>query len=110
VSGNSAAGDGGGIFNGLRATLTTTGVTGSPMFIKGNSASGKGGGIAALNSTATTLTQTAVSTNQARQTSGGVYRLNSPLDAGMVTTDSPISANTANNCVGSVPAVPTCTG
>jgi hypothetical protein len=28
----------------------------------------------------------------------------------MTTTSSPITANTPNNCVGSVPAVPNCTG
>ncbi len=32
------------------------------------------------------------------------------LGGTMVTNSSPISANTPNNCVGSAPAVPTCTG
>lgn len=98
-------GSGGGIYNGLRGTLTTTGVSGSPMFIRGNTAM-RGGGIAAVNSTATTLTQTAVNVNHADSTAGGVYREGGT----MTTTDSPITANTPNNCVGSVPAVPNCTG
>ena len=102
VSNNTALLRGGGIYNGLRGTLTTTGVSGSPMFVKGNA--GQGGGIAAINSTATTLTQTAVTTNQG--TTGGVYREGGT----MTTTNSPISANTPNNCVGSTPAVPNCTG
>jgi predicted outer membrane repeat protein len=106
VSNNTALLSGGGIYNGLRGTLTTTGVTGSPMFISGNTATLRGGGIAAISSTATTLTQTAVTTNNAVLTAGGVYRLGGT----MTTTNSPISANTPNNCVGSVPAVPNCTG
>jgi len=109
VSGNTTLlGDGGGIYNGLRGTLTVTGVSGSPLFITGNSA-GRGGGISALNSTATTLTQTAVTDNHALLllgTAGGVYRQGGT----MTTTNSPITANTPNNCVGSVPAVPNCTG
>jgi hypothetical protein len=84
--------------------LTTTGVSGSPLEIKGNTGS-QGGGIAAVNSTATTLTQTAVTTNRALLTAGGVYREGGT----MTTTNSPISANTPNNCVGT-PAVPNCTG
>jgi predicted outer membrane repeat protein len=106
VSDNAAQLSGGGIYNGLRGTLTTSGVSGSPLFITGNSAVVSGGGIAAAGSTATSLTQTAVTTNQAGQTAGGVYRQGGT----MTTTTSPISANTANNCVGSAPAVPDCTG
>jgi predicted outer membrane repeat protein len=106
VSNNTALLSGGGIYNGQRGTLTTTGVSGSPMFIKGNTATLRGGGIAAVNSTATTLTQTAVTTNRAVLGAGGVYRQGGT----MTTTNSPISANTPNNCVGSTPAVPTCTG
>ena len=102
VTDNTALLRGGGIYNGLRGTLTTSGVSGSPMFVKGNT--GQGGGIAAVNSTATTLTQTAVTTNQG--TTGGVYRQGGT----MTTTNTPISANTPNNCVGSTPAVPHCTG
>ncbi|MDT7711743.1 MAG: hypothetical protein QOG46_432 [Pseudonocardiales bacterium] len=37
-------------------------------------------------------------------TAGGVYR------EGGTMTNSPITANTPNNCVGSNPAVPNCTG
>lgn len=106
VANNTALLSGGGIFNGHRGTLTTTGVSGSPLFITGNSAGVRGGGIAAVNSTATTLTQTAVTTNTAVLASGGVYRQGGT----MTTTNSPISANLLNNCVGSVPAVPNCTG
>ena len=109
VSDNSTLlGDGGGIYNGLRGTLTVTGVSGSPLFITGNSA-GRGGGISAVDSTATTLTQTAVTDNHALLSlgnAGGVYRLGGT----MTTTNSPITANTANNCVSSTPAVPNCTG
>jgi hypothetical protein len=65
-----------------------------------------GDGIAAVNSTTSTFTQTAVSTNRADRTAGGVYRSNGT----MTSTNSPISANTANNCLGSTPTVPTCTG
>ncbi|MEU4475602.1 hypothetical protein [Micromonospora sp. NPDC023888] len=106
VVNNSALLSGGGIYNGRRGTLTTTGVSGSLMLITGNSATLGGGGIAALNSTATTLTQTAVTANHELLTAGGVYRQGGT----MTTTNSPISANTPNNCVGSAPAVPNCTG
>ena len=109
VSGNTTLlGDGGGLYNGRRGTLTVTGVTGSPLFVTGNSA-GRGGGISAIASTATTLTQTAVTDNHALLglgNSGGVYRQGGT----MTTTNAPITANTANNCVGSTPAVPNCTG
>jgi hypothetical protein len=105
VTGNSALLNGGGIYNGLRGTLTTTGVSGTPMPVSANTGA-QGGGIAAVDSTATTLTQTAVSGNIALLTAGGVYRLNGT----MTTNNTPISANTPNNCVGSVPAVPGCTG
>jgi hypothetical protein len=104
VSGNTALGNGGGIHNSPGGTLTTTGVSGSPLFMKGNTAS-LGGAIAAVESKATTLTQTAVTTNNAVKNSGGVYRKNGTMN----TTNSPITANTANNCTGSSPAVPTCT-
>jgi hypothetical protein len=123
VSNNTAGLYGGGIYNGLRGTLTTTGVTGSPLIITGNTVTGRtllgllgrggrGGGIAAVDSTATTLTQTAVTVNHAEggllapPTAGGVYRQGGT----MTTTSSPITANTPNNCVGSSPAVPNCTG
>ncbi len=120
VTNNTARLNGGGIYNGLRGTLTTTGVSGSPLIITGNTATGtllglggggRGGGIAAVNSTATTLTQTAVTVNHAGGllalgTAGGVYRQGGT----MTTTTSPITANTPNNCVGSSPAVPNCTG
>jgi hypothetical protein len=105
VSNNSALLNGGGIYNGTRGTLTTTGVSGSPLFITGNTGA-QGGGIAAVNSTATTLTQTAINTNHALLTAGGVYRQGGT----MTTTNTPITANTPDNCVGSVPAVPNCTG
>ena len=108
VSGNTTLlGDGGGIYNGLRGTLTVTGVSGSPLFVTNNNA-GRGGGISAVDSTATTLTQTAVTNNHALLlgTAGGVYRQGGV----MTTTNAPITANTPNNCVGSVPAVPNCTG
>jgi parallel beta-helix repeat protein len=102
VSNNSATLSGGGIYNGVRGTLTTTGL---PMFVTGNTAVVNGGGIAAVNSTATTLTGTTVTTNVG-VLGGGVYRQGGT----MTTTNSPISANLVNNCVGSAPAVPNCTG
>ncbi|GAA3033878.1 hypothetical protein [Actinokineospora globicatena] len=108
LSGNlTLLGNGGAVYNGLRGTLTVTGVSGSPLFITNNRA-GRGGGISAVRSTATTLTQTAVTGNHAflLGTAGGVYRQGGT----MTTTDSPITANTPNNCVGSAPAVPNCTG
>jgi hypothetical protein len=105
VTGNTALLRGGGIYNGLRGTLTTTGVSGSPLVILNNTGS-EGGGVAAVNSTATTMTQTAVTVNHAVLTAGGVYRQGGT----MTTTNAPITANTPNNCVGSTPAVPNCTG
>lgn len=105
VTGNTALLRGGGIYNGLRGTLTTTGVSGSPLFILNNTGS-EGAGVAAVDSTATTMTQTAVTVNTALLTAGGVFRLGGT----MTTTNSPITANSPNNCVGSVPAVPNCTG
>lgn len=103
VVNNTALLRGGGIYNGRRGTLTATGL---PMLVSGNTAL-QGGGIAAINSTATTLTGTTVTSNVALLLiSGGVYRVGGT----MTTTASPISANTPNNCVGSAPAVPNCTG
>ena len=104
VSDNTALLRGGGIHNGLRGTLTTTGVSGTPLIVTGNAGS-QGAGIASIDSTATTLTQTAVTANHATRAAGGVYRLGGT----MTTTDSPISANTPNNCTASAPAVPQCT-
>ena len=106
VNGNTAILRGGGIYNGLRGTLTATGVTGSPLFIDHNTAALEGGGIAAVDSTATTLTETAVTVNASGTNAGGVYRSHGT----MTTTNSPITANTPDNCVGSAPAVPHCTG
>ncbi|UJW30410.1 hypothetical protein L3Q67_35200 [Saccharothrix sp. AJ9571] len=105
VLGNTAGLQGGGIYNGLRATLTTSGVTGGPMLISANSAA-QGGGIAAVDSTATTLTQTAVTVNHSVLPAGGIYRANGT----MTTNNTPITANTPGNCAGSTPAVPHCTG
>jgi hypothetical protein len=109
VSGNTTLlGNGGGSDHGLRGTLTVTGVSGSPLFITGTSA-GRGGGIAAVDSTVTTLTQTAVTDNHALLllgTADGVDR----QDGTRATAHPPITADTPNNCAGSVPAVPHCTG
>ena len=99
VSGNSATGNGAGIYNGLRGTLTTT-----SSFVKSNvSSMAQGGGVAAVNSTATTLTSTPVNSN-ASLLAGGVYRLNGT----MTITTSPITGNIPTNCVGSSPPVPGC--
>ncbi|MEO7059763.1 MAG: hypothetical protein ABI083_08590 [Lapillicoccus sp.] len=100
VNGNSAMGSGGGIFNGSGATLTTTGLS-----MSGNSTDTRGGAIAAISSAATTLTSTTITGNTAHLTAGGVYRRGGV----MTTTATPITANRHNNCVGSAPAVPTCT-
>ncbi len=105
VSDNTARANGGGIFNGIRGTVTTTGVSGTPLLVTRNTA-GTGGGIVAFYATSTTLTHTAVTANRARLTTGGVYR-----QSGVMTTpNSTISANTPTNCAGSSPAVPGCTG
>jgi len=102
VSNNVATvGKGGGIYNGQRSTLT---VTSSPVN-NNTSLVGQGGGIAAVNSTATSLTSSPVSANLASLGSGGIYRLNGT----MTINTSPITLNNTNNCVGSVPAVPSCT-
>jgi hypothetical protein len=109
VSGNTTLlGNGGGSYRGLRGTLTVTGVSGSPLSITGKSA-GRGGGIVAVDSTVTTLSLTAVTDNHALLllgTADGVDRLGGTR----TTTNPPITANTPNNCAGSVPAVPNCTG
>ena len=99
VSGNIAAATGGGIYNGVRDALTMT----SSVVTTNISLLAQGGGIAANTST-TSLTSTAVSSNTALG-AGGVLRLGGT----MTTNTSPISANLTNNCVGSSPAVPSCT-
>jgi hypothetical protein len=106
VSDNTAASRGGGVYNGLRGSLTMTGAgPGTPTPVINNTSTGQqGGGIAAINSTATTLTNIRVTANHATG-AGGVFRLGGT----MTTTTSPITANTPDNCVGSVPEVPDCT-
>ena len=65
----------------------------------------EGGGIAAVDSTATSLTDSPVSANSATLNAGGIFR-----SGGVMTiTTSPITGNTFNNCVGSSPEVPSCT-
>lgn len=99
VTANTASGLGGGVYNGLRGTLTAT-----SSLIKANaSLLSTGGGIGTTNSTATTLTSTPVTENRARG-AGGIFRTGGV----MTLTTSPITANTPNNCVGSVPTVPGC--
>jgi hypothetical protein len=100
VSDNTAGARGGGIYNGLRSALTVT----SSVVTRNASLMAEGGGIASVDST-TSLTSTPISVNSAFLGAGGVYRFGGT----MTTNTSPISANTPNNCVGSVPAVPTCT-
>jgi hypothetical protein len=103
VSGNSATGMGGALYNGLRGSLTTTSST-----IKSNSSSAQGAGIAAINSTATTVSSTPVTANSTTFAlgAGGIYRLNGV----MTINTSPITANSPTNCVGSSPPVPGCIG
>lgn len=105
VSGNTASGMGGGIYNGNNDALTMT----SSVVTTNRSLLARGGGIAA-NASTTSLTSTPVSVNHADALlvggAGGVLRLGGT----MTTNTSPISANTPNNCVGSSPAVPNCTG
>jgi hypothetical protein len=99
VTANTASGFGGGVYNGLRGTLTAT----SSVIRTNASLLSTGGGIGAINSTATTVTSTPVNTNKARG-AGGIFRT-----GGVMTINtSPITANTPNNCVGSVPTVPGC--
>jgi hypothetical protein len=104
LSGNTAtAGSGGAVYSqGGTATLTSSPVNGNTAPL------GNGGGIATI-SAVLTLTSSPVSDNAADAdggSGGGVYR-----DDGTITvTTSPISANTPNNCTGSDPAVPSCTG
>jgi hypothetical protein len=100
VSGNTAGGIGGGIYNGNRDALTMT-----SSVVTNNTSVLQGGGIASNDST-TSLTSTPVSANTATLGAGGVFRTNGT----MTTNTSPISANLTNNCVGSSPAVPSCTG
>jgi len=96
LSGNSAVGDGGGLYNFGTATFTSS-------FVDDNQGA-RGGGIASINGIFS-LTSTPVSTNTATVTAGGFFRT-----AGTVTVNtSAISNNVANNCTGSVPAVPSCT-
>ena len=67
-----------------------------------------GGGIATI-SAVLTLTSSPVTSNAATPETGnggGIYR----SDGTVTVTTSPISANTPNNCTGSDPAVPSCTG
>jgi hypothetical protein len=53
-----------------------------------------------------TITSTPVSANHAAGNAGGIYRT-----GGIMTiTTSPITGNSANNCVTSSPAVPSCVG
>ena len=100
VQGNIASGRGAGIYNGVRDALTMT----SSVVTTNTSLLAQGGGIAANTST-TSLTSTAISSNTATLGAGGVLRLGGT----MTTKTSPISANLTNNCVGSSPAVPSCT-
>ena len=100
VSANTATGRGGGIYNGVRDALSMT----SSVVTTNLSLLAAGGGIAANTST-TSLTSTSVSANTATLGAGGVLRLGGT----MTTNTSPISANLTNNCVGSSPAVPSCT-
>jgi hypothetical protein len=100
VSGNVAGGSGGGMYNGHRSALTVT-----SSAITMNVSGAQGGGIASTSST-TSRTTTPISVNTATGGAGGVYRFGGT----MTTTFSAISANLTNNCVGSSPAVPNCTG
>jgi hypothetical protein len=100
-NGNSLTGDGGGILNFGNVTINSGGLT-------DNTAAGNGGGIASINAVLT-LTSSPVSANAADAdggSGGGIYR----NDGTVTVTTSPISANTPNNCTGSDPTVPSCTG
>jgi hypothetical protein len=105
LSGNTAVeGSGGGLYSqGGTATLTSTPVNGNASLL------GNGGGIATINAVLT-ITSSPVSSNAvslAGGKGGGVYRQGTPA---VTVTTSPISGNTPNNCTGSVPPVPNCTG
>jgi hypothetical protein len=103
VSGNTG-GNGGGIYNGNRDALTMTSsvVTGNVSLLA------RGGGIASIAST-TSLTSTPVSVNTAILGAGGVYRSGGTMTV-TPTIPATITGNVPNNCVGSVPAVPSCVG
>jgi hypothetical protein len=100
VSGNTAGGRGGGLDNGAGGTLTTTSTP-----VSSNTSSAQGGGIAAVDSTATTLTSSPVTANSAALGAGGILRLGGV----MTITPSPVTGNTPNDCVGSSPALGSCT-
>jgi len=104
LTGNTAtSGSGGAVYSqGGTATLTSSPVNGNTAPL------GNGGGIATINAVLT-LTSSPVSANAADAdggSGGGVYR----DDGTLTVTTSPISGNTPNNCTGSDPAVPSCTG
>jgi hypothetical protein len=105
LAGNTAlTGSGGGLYSqGGTATLTSTPVNGN------TSLTGNGGGIATIDAVLT-ITSSPVSSNAASLVGGkggGIYRQGTPA---VTVTTSPISGNSPNNCAGSVPAVPNCTG
>jgi len=104
LTGNTVTnGSGGGLYSqGGTATFTGTAVSHNTALL------GNGGGIATINAVFS-LTSSPVTANAATPLvgkGGGIYR-----SGGTATvTTSPISANTPNNCTGSSPAVPSCTG
>lgn len=104
VSDNTAGGSGAGIYNGSRDTLSMT----SSVVTRNTSTLARGGGIAAVNST-TSLTTTPVSVNTAILGAGGVYRSGGTMTV-TPTIPATITGNVPNNCVGSVPPVPSCVG
>jgi hypothetical protein len=133
LSNGSSTGDGGGILNFGAVTLTSSALTGNTTLLgngggiasgpaagaaatftsstlSGNTAlTGSGGGIATIEAVLT-ITSSPVSSNAASLAGGkggGIYRQGTPA---VTVTTSPISGNMPNNCAGSVPAVPNCTG
>jgi len=100
LSGNTAAGTGGALYNsGISSAATFTSST-----VKSNHAA-RGAGLADNLGTLTT-TSTVINANAASTSPGGVYFL-----AGTITTTSTtITANTPTNCVGSPSPVPGCVG
>ncbi|MFJ6677373.1 hypothetical protein ACIQMJ_40270 [Actinosynnema sp. NPDC091369] len=108
LTGNTASGNGGGLANADTPSGTAPAATSTNSPVSGNTTPlGEGGGL--YNGLRGTLTATGVTDNHALSAlgqSGGVYRQGGT----MTTTNSPITANTPNNGVGSTPAVPHCTG
>ena len=93
VSGNSAASDGGGIYN-YQGTVTLTNAT-----VSDNSADEDGGGIYSYHKGTVTLTNTTVSGNCANEDGGGIYHHGGGT---LALTNATVSGNSANSDGGGI--------